>query len=385
VGWFASVVTGGDAATWVLAFVSIMSFTFLGATLYFILRILRMRSLSSPVLALMVLMNIPLLHFAVQWTKMSHPAEAMLAFGTVLALMRDRLSLALLSAAALMLTRFNDAPIVLLILGYILDRDPRRKLPPKLLYPAFALTGLSLLSAVWILFVKGYGGLTLPQLIRDFSWKSAGHFIWGADWGMLWTGTWWLLSLLLGAIGWKRLSWLGRGALLWLVAELVVCILWRGNGSDYGYRYLSGSYAAALVVWLEALAWDTWVPRAFRWSVVYGGLLHLYLNVVYKTIHGLGPILGPNLTRAEDGFGNPTFLLKVAENVFNPEVYKTAALQQLPAVTLYLSWFKPGGSELARYQIDGPELWVLTGATLFALSSVAAYLWARRDISRSSR
>jgi hypothetical protein len=121
-----------------------------------------------------------------------------------------------------------------------------------------ALVGASLLVlaglayVLWLGFVAGYNRFNFTPLVTGFSISRVSVVLFAGDWGLLWTAPAWLLCLIVGVVRFRRSSMASRFAVLWMLGELGMCMVWPGNGSDFAYRYLIGSYAGALVIALEA-------------------------------------------------------------------------------------------------------------------------------------
>lgn len=373
--WGADFLGGGSRAAWVTTLGSLENFLFWGMSLGLVLGVtsrssalrLDARGEKDPsFLSLLFLLNVPVLYYATHRPFMSHAAEWMMASAFLFALSRENLRWATGLAALLTLIRFNDFPAFLLILGKAIDRAPNARLSRT------ARTLLAALGAVSAYFIFGfkYSYYSVSHLIRDFSWSYIPTFLFGLDFGVVWTAPFWLSALLLGTWFLPRLSWCARGAWAWMFLEALLCVGWGGNGSDFAYRYLIGSYAAALVVWFKILERKReQFLRPFLAIVGLGAFTLTYFLVTYKTISGMGP------HSPSHGLHNPDFLWKSVTSLFTqPEVFSVAALQQLPLVTVYLSWFHASDPAFQRYLVSpGVSLITLTLATVLSLLYLLAY------------
>ncbi len=244
----------------------------------------------SPFLVVMFLLSVPVLHYATARSTMAHAGEILLALATVYFASEDKFTLSLVSALWLCATRVNDAPILLVVLGRFLDRHPvrlREMTPPQKRWIAGALVvcGLAAIPVIDLAFIHQYGGPTampLLGILKSVSWFEMKRVLWGDYWGLFFTGPFWLLCLGAGVVLLKRLSWMARASLVWMVLLLLVAVGWEGMGNSFGYRYLIGTYAGCLVIWLELLPILGAKARAlFKSALVLEALWLTHLTWVY--------------------------------------------------------------------------------------------------------
>ena len=367
--------TGGAALEWVIPSVALFSFGSWAATLVLLScwlrqtdfdRLAGVPSAHVPGWALILLGGTPILYYATHRTLLSHPTELLCSVAALVAFSSGRFFLGAAAAVLACATRYNDAPILLLVVGRAVDegrvgrdwKDPRRWL---LGGGALAILGWSL----WLAFLHGHQGLTLPALLKEARSQPAVEFLVGSHFGLLWTGPIWVFALALGARYLRRLSWFARAAWVWVLSEGILAASWGGAGSDFGYRYLLGSFVGAWVIWLELLAQGLASPPLFRRLSGGAAILVTWLLLFFKTVPGTGAVVGATLA--------PTpglIWILLALPFRDPGVFKTMVVQQFPAVTFWISLMGSGGEEGAwkRYQIQGPGLFLLTAALAVTLS-----------------
>lgn len=314
---------------------------------------------------------VPVLFYATNRTTLAHAGEWFLALLTVLLSQRGRVWPALAVASLLVLTRYNDAPALFMVIGSWLD-DQRLNARPNRSAAVWVMFGgvvaLFLVPLVRIAFFTGYNGVYLTDVIRAVSIERASHVLFGADWGLLWTAPWWLVGYGLGLARIRRLSLMARGALVWMTAELALCLGWGGAGSEFTYRYLIGSYAGALIVWLEVLRQGGWLSlRVFKIGTTATAIWLTYLAWIYKTT----PATTLRLTSGV--WANPSLQLEALRMLGHPVQWiRPIGLSPVPSV-LY-SWFLPASPAFSRYVLSQPALSALTVLTVAAAAVGGASL-----------
>jgi hypothetical protein len=336
-----------NVTQWILPMIAFTSFAMWVLSIYFVVGTLRRSAgtlgagAGALVLAVLICLNVPSLYYSSSRVFMAHASEAMLALGLVYFLVTDRFLPALLFLVLMIATRYNDAPAIFLFLGRLIDRGGglsavagylRRQRRATL--AAFSVA-LALLAGfcVWVAFFVGYAGVTAMDLLNWVDWKYAITFVFSPGWGVLWTGTWWLAALVAGVLTVRRLSWAGRGALVWVLSQAAICLAWGGTGSDFAYRYLIGSYAAALVIWLDVLRAYPRIAVAFRALTAVGAVWMLAMTMFYS--------LSPTMTSTwqPDGtcFIPPDMALKIWNSLLDFSLYRWIAARQLAPMVLYVS------------------------------------------------
>lgn len=337
VGWVFAWMGRGELDPWIVPSIALLSFSYWVTCLFLLTRLLRasvtnpLPAMSGSLWGLVLLLNIPVLYYAVARPLMAHTSELMMALAALLALKRLRFALAIGLGASLCFIRYNDLPIFLVLAGGYIDSlrgeviKKQYLLNGKKLLAIAAAVGIVALYVAWVATIRSYGGLTLAVL-QEASFDGLGRFLVGTAWGVVWVQGWWLLTIVMGCVYFHRISFAAKGAILWNLVEVLLCISWGGNGADFAYRYLIGSSAGALIVWFDLLDQKILSWMAFRAVALAGAIWLTFLTSVYKTIEALGYV------RAD---GSPAhFLLNLIDHILDPEVYKIMALQQVPFLSL---------------------------------------------------
>ncbi|MBS1963930.1 MAG: hypothetical protein JST04_17090 [Bdellovibrionales bacterium] len=379
---------------WLQPILGLYSFCLFGAATY-VLYLCVSRFLETPVskiptspwlLTLAVILNSPILYYAGTWAIMPHTAQILVAFVTVLLLERRKFFLAGLAVLLLSLTRFNDVPAILMLLGKAWDeRSTWREGAARLFHrkiAVFAVAALLLSVTVfigWTAFVKGYGPTTLSNLFLSVSMAKLNFFLFHDRWGVFWMTPWWTLSFVFGLAHFRRLSNFARGALVWLFIEGYVATSWGGNGGDFGYRYLLGSFAAAWVIWKEVVALHG--PRfqkVFVGLSVVGAGWMTYLNIAYRSITELTPVMVqvPNAPPGTLVFGGLShFQVEALKHVFDPNLYAGWFNRDFPLRQLWMIWVDLPDNPSVR----GTDQLVLAISALASLFYIVVF--ARRNLS----
>jgi len=375
---------------WVVPAVSLWSFCLWSIALIFLQKTLASRETlfvlgwrSSPRAALLLILCIPALYYATMRNIFSHSAEIACAMATLYFTQKRSWVPAMVSSALLILTRYNDAPVVLFLGGALLDHgDAKGFLKHRRLI--LSVLAASCLGFLGLAAFYGFQNYTLLHLIRDLSWESTLNTFLGLDFGLLYTAPWLLGALFLGFLRIPHLSWRGRGALAWVTLELLLVIGWNGNGGEFGYRYLIGCYAAAIALWLEVLElkWPRTplkrlstqgVQSAFRILTVFNAVCLTYILITYKTLVHMGP------HNPAVGFYNPYFLVKaISAPFYLPKIFFFAPMQQFPLVTLFVSFYKKETITDDAWGVHGPGLLLLFLATSAALVYILLYVLRNR-------
>jgi hypothetical protein len=372
-----------DVTFWVLPFAGLSSYACWVTAIFAVLKILRLRAETLglkwkwlPLFALFVIFNTYTLHYGTADVFLAHSAEIMLSFACAYFLLKDELLIALFFAVFLTVTRYNDAPVVLLLIGRWLDRATVNQSirDMKLRSKVFLGTGSAALLGIgiWISCFRGYYGATLPSMLMDLQWANFREFLYSTHWGIIWSGSWWLAALLLGACYFMRLSYLARASVVWLALEALLVIVWGGNGTDFGNRYLSGSYSAALLVWLDLLELmpvRSWKQSAFRALTWANGTWVMLMTILYTTRPAMNPRWEGEVCFIPTNITGAMFM-----NLLNLDAYLVAFYRQIPAITLYYSYF-PGRLPLGRefVRIKGGEWYVVFATTILCCSYLLVY------------
>ncbi len=265
---------------WISTFIGLTSYACWAASLILVDRFVsrspssRLRNFSWVAL---FLLSVPVLHYATARATMAHAAEIFLALTTLYLATKRHYTASLIFGFWLCATRVNDAPIILVIFARMWDErassiggiTTRQK---RLAAGAILVTLLASIPIIRLAFFHYYGGASTTGLIpilKNISWREFFHVMGGDYWGLIFTGPFWLLGLGAGIVFFQRLSWMARASWFWMALLLLVAIGWGGMGNSFGYRYLIGTYAGLLILWIELIpllssAWD----KAFKVALI---------------------------------------------------------------------------------------------------------------------
>lgn len=302
------------------------------------------RGLRAYAIAFALLACTQIFHFAFQRPLMAHTVELATALASLHFALVGRFRLAFGFAVALALTRYNDLPIFLVVLGRYADTRPGG-LGSQTALGFFRrhpdLSAASLGISVWIgylAFVKGYGGYTFTDLFLGFSIWDAYRFFFGLDWGLIWLLPFWWWAFLVGVVHFPRLSWAARASVVWMLAEGLVCLLWGTNGGSFGLRYLVGSSLGAMLVGSEWIRQRPERARRFLALVSANAVWLLFLTFVFWSVE---------YTTFVD---NRFFIPESFEAIFDPAFLAESFGRSPIATTLEFlrSDLRPGGSLVVR-------------------------------------
>ncbi|MBF0443685.1 MAG: hypothetical protein HQK54_17390 [Oligoflexales bacterium] len=376
-----------DFKTWVVAGIGLSTYFFWTISLYFLYDLSKDRIASllgdkwwTRLLPLAMIASSPLLYYITNRTSMAHGAEFFFSILFYWLMMKNRYYLAFFSAVLLLFTRYNNAPVIAVIFARMLDlrKSPDRSSMPDryfiLFYSAFfCIVGAFIAKKAFISGYSNNGMGTFQDCIRNVDlfgnpWTYFTGFMTNASSGYLWTGGFWVLTFHLGLLYIFRLSWVSRIGLLWMFLNMIISLNWRGG--DFGYRYLIGTYAPAIMLWLE-LAEMLKKKKWFRWLsvsvIAFNSLWSLWLVWIIKTL--------PQVTFwiiANGSWGNPTLQIEALKLLANP----VAALRPLalsPVPSIIYSWFLPDHPVFQKYALDRAPLVLLT----IVVTAMLIYLYSR--------
>ena len=282
-----------DCQHWITIFVGLTSFACWAGSLVIADRIVSLLTKPNPEpfrWTVAFLLSVPVLHYATARSTMAHAGEILLALTALFLAIRGRYTASLLVGLWLCATRINDAPILLVIIAkFWQDRKNSMvgitKSQERWLWIAASALVISGAAVVDLAFIHPYGGTADSPLVRIFkatSWHETLRVLAGDYWGLVFTGPFWLLCFGLSVIHFRKLSWMARACWLWMAILLWVAIGWEGMGNSFGYRYLIGTYAGALIIWLELLPLlsPLW-KKCFQAALVVEALWLTHLTWVY--------------------------------------------------------------------------------------------------------
>jgi hypothetical protein len=313
------------------------------------------------------MLSIPILFYATNRTTLVHPGEVLVAMGIVWAVLNRKTATAFGLSVLLTCVRLNDLPAFALVVGLLIDSGQLKERFKSAVARSFLVCGVLAVSActVWVLYVgliRGYNGVTLWQMSHQISFAKLVHVVMGLEWGLLYTGTIWLIVFAFGMVKWRSLSWTARGAWLWMLSEFLVCLGWGDSGEEFAYRYMLGSYVAAVVVYLElrkdcfSETMSQWIDRILSISALW----MCYLTWIFKTNANvtIGPI--------PEGFGNPIMQRQALLQWRHPMMVLRPFFLT-PPVTVVYSWIFPHRSIVVKYALSGFPLVAITFATTIAV------------------
>ncbi len=289
------------------------------------------RERSSHAFVLAIVICFQILHYSFHRVLMSHGVELTFSLLTLYFATKNRLSLALVFAGFLAITRFNDAPVFLVVFGRYLDtkREPISLRSTLLLVRRHYILSFSTLAVItWVLrtaFITGYSKFRFFDLLIGLKPWDFLYFFMAPDWGVFWLLPVWMVGFILGCIHVKTLSNASRAALLWFALEMFLCVGWRSNGSDFGQRYLIGSCPALLLVWAELLTlMKPVVERRFKTLLRINAAWLCVLTIVFFTLP---------TTYVE----NEIFMIDAFKVLFHREFWERAfQLSTFGSVSIYL-------------------------------------------------
>ena len=317
-------------------------------------------------LSLLFIHTVPVLYYSTHRGTLVHSPELFFSLLLIRAVQEQRLNLAGCTSTLLGLLRLND--IFGMVVVFFASRRKENKTSSFKLGLVIGSVFVLLFGLLlWFAFIKGYNHLALPELLRHLAGRNGQYFIkrseelfFGGDWGLFWTAPWWLFIAFVGLFRVKVLSWVSRACLAWMFSVLFLCFVWIGNGSDFGYRYLIGSYAAALYVWLELIGTFRRPQAFFRGSVAILSLNALWvfwLGWIYKEAAAFTPVVNSK------GFWifphlqvNSFDALFIFPNYFLP-------LRHSPVAAVYVTWAQPQSDLAFKMGMADPRF----GLTLFLI------------------
>ena len=254
--------------------VGLLSFGYWVASLFTLDAILScypwVKARSRGLWAFILLLNIPFLYYATHRTTMVHAPEVFLSLFVVLLFLRGRASAALAGGALLTILRPND--FMSIFVSFMkLPLERRRKWILGVL--------LTVVMGSLLLWygTSGHNGVTISMLASGLKFKRIPRLLFETGWGLVYTAPLWLFIFFASV---RKLR--ERRDLIvawsWMLFAFSICAVWWGNGSDFGYRYLLGTYAVAFWIGLE-LKFDF---VAVRVLAILGAAWIFWLTWIYK-------------------------------------------------------------------------------------------------------
>ena len=354
-------------------FVGLSSYAYWCGSLFLIAAMLR----TSAAQALIALLGVPVLYYATHRTTMVHAPELMFALATAWFVLKRDAVKAFGCALMVFALRLNDVPILLFAIAPAIEAGREKVSGRRLMLAGVAIIAVATAYVVWLGFFAGYNRFNLTHMVRGFSLSRIPVVLFGGDWGLSWTAPAWLLCLAAALVRWRQVSLASKFACFWMLCELIVCVAWPGNGSDFGYRYLIGSYAAAMFIWLDVRRVETnrawWRGIGTAWAATACWLT--WVTWIYKERPEFTPY--QTLDRL---WTHPELMWNSLVAVFSPATW----LMPLPHSTLGAIYFtilqpsgvQPSGSFALPGGVRGAQFQV-TAAVALLLLLVSIWLSTR--------
>ena len=249
------------------------------------------RQAGIPYWGMLFVLSIPVLYYSTSRTTWSHAGEFLCTTAFFFSLHRKKLKPAFLLAALGTLVRFNNVFMLFVFIAAVLEFGQWNQRTHRKFILTALITCLGFTSLISYLgFVSGYHGMTVPILMEALSLNRLATVLWGSDWGLLWTSPAWLLLLGTGLCLWKKQGPIEKACTLWLTSHFFLVVAWLGNGSDFSYRYLIGSFGAAAWLWLFFLKRLSRSWQVLSKSLIFASALWMTsITWVYRTSETLSP------------------------------------------------------------------------------------------------
>ena len=331
--------------------------------------------------------SVPVLYYATHRTTLVHAPEIFLASLLVWVSARKQAWLALLISSLLLLLRLNDVPALLFPLVLFIEKwktqNPEKQSVTFVRSSRMGLwlSGALLLGAViYLVFigVQGYHSMHLFRLIQRISFFRLWKVLFGMDWGLFFTAPFWLYAFVFACIHFRKLSLIAKAGFLWMGFELLICIAWKGNGADFAYRYLMGSYAGVFLLWqemkiLEVSFWKKWAkPVLFVNAIVL-----FWLTWIYKEFEPVTPY-----SIEKYSWTQPILLKNAFLGLFHFEYYWRPLLHS-PLAAFYYTAIEPASPYALSGSEAGIAFAVLTLLVLASLVGIGFFLFLKIKFKRS--
>ncbi len=364
---------------WLMPLLGLFSFGCWGLTLFQIDKLIQVRSPRniatsnySGMTALLFLLNVPALDFATRLTTMAHATELLVAFLILVFIQEKKFSMALVFSLWLSLIRLNDLLIVLLVLGAILDdkgfsfETPRsRKLATLGILVCLVIAAVG----IWLGMIHGHANMKISTIAQSISKDSLLQVILSPVESIFLYLPLWTVTLILGFIHFRKLSWTSRAGIVWMLAVFFFNAGHRGHWKTDGphFRFFIGSYVAVLQILLElGPSFSRSIQKVIKAALIFGCLWYTLFVWTgadaynWTRLYTFEGGLSSSYT-AYDGSETPAYLRKfVLEPVGLSPIF-FSAFSFFKDKELFLQF-----SHLKKYAIQGCSLAVLISVTLFS-------------------
>ncbi len=382
----------GGFEDWLIPFAGLSSFLAWGLSLFLLDKTITLLSANRPhwlqnwKWSILFLLNVPLLDYATRHNLMSHAAEFLAATLTLYFLVQDRFVIALLCCTWLTLVRLNDLPMLAMVVGRYLDLhriDLKNREQRRFLIGLGTVSLFVCAVGIYIGVMKGHANVSLFDILKHINLENLSIILFRPGESLILFTFVWVFSLIAGTICFRRLSWMSRGGLGWMVALLVFFVGHRGAYFFDGphFRFLIASYLAVLTILFELTrSGSARFQKATQWALIVGALwftTYIWAGVLPHSFIEIASGAGFNQLAAD--YTGATRPLMWRKFILEP-------VGTSPVGFAVYSWFKdaPSFSSLESfrvYALKGPSLWTLTFLCFLIpayLGRISLRLWRKR-------
>jgi hypothetical protein len=313
----------------------------------------------------------PVLYYGTHRTTLVHAPELFFSALTVYLAFQSKAKWAALSVMFLTSLRLNAFPAFFLLISQKVSRISR------LWLGALFLGVVAYLG--WMAWT-GYNGMNLVILYKAFEPSRFYTVFFGSDWGLSWTAPFWLGLMIFGLARYRQINALSQKCVLWMLCGLAIVVAWFGNGSDFAYRYLIGTYAPAFLIWIEILKSDS--ERLRKWMLrlmVLNTFWLTWLNWIYKEHVSFHPLPDHRGIWTLLGLQTNSFLA-----LFDPRFY-VLSLRHSPIASLVETAVNPSGPSSFSGGV-GDFRFILTSVlTVMALVGVFYFSVQMRRLGKTQK
>lgn len=349
-------------------------------------RVLLSEKRMNPCWALLLFLAIPSLEFATRRTFTSHCGEFLLAAATLYFLYKRKYTFALIFAAWSAATRINDLPILAMVVGKLIDdKDLLSKNRARVLLSGFAMCIIT--AAGYVVyqmgFKVGHAGAQLGDILQKIDLHSIQLVFFQKEYSLFLFAPLWVFSFLLGFTHFKKLSWMARGGLLWMLAVLIFYIGHSGYLTYTGpqLRLFLGTYAAVACIAFELLSLNRNFFLGFTLVTVFQSLWLTGFEFAQLSPELWFQLLTGNLHQTYAAYDGSLLPLGVRKLVLEPIGLSPIAfsIYSLWNHTPVFSKF----SQFAIYALNGPRLWILAASSSATMAFVFKTILFRLKSDRS--
>jgi len=205
----------------------------------------------SPHIVFITFLTLPVIQYVFRWNFFSHAAELFLVSFMFYFLVHHKYFIALFFCVWIFATRLNDAFVILVPIGALLDHNKillLGKVKRRVLLGILALGVLFVGFKLWrICFVTGYNGFYLADVIRSLKWEGIKGGLLNPFHGLLWFDFFWLFSIVYFTVNIRKLSRMQQAICIW---QWSLVFIHATQFVFWGYsenRLFIGSYLGTLL------------------------------------------------------------------------------------------------------------------------------------------